>query len=127
MITQEPKISTKQYFNYSELISKSKYGFIVDGVVHIITDETDPENLKGHTIKIYNDGIEINSDFSFGKRMIETDTLTTNVNKLICDWLNSINESEMVQDVDSFSGMVIKEKKKLTLKERAFPANHENG
>ena len=100
----KPKISTKQHFDYDDMINKSKYAFIYDRCGNhgnesrpmVVIDEDDQDKCIGYEISIYNNGIEINAEFSMPKSWVNTETLTTDVNGLLCSWLTSQGEYSMV-------------------------------
>lgn len=87
------------------MIKKSKYAFIYkrsgnQGSAHrphVVMSE-DKENNKciGFSIAVYNNGIEQNSEFSMPKDWVDTESLTTDSNKLICDWLSDQGESALL-------------------------------
>ena len=100
-----PKISTYYPFDYKDMLSKAKYAFMYHRCGNQ-ANETRPyvvlsENKKlnkclGYGISIYNNRIEINSEFSVPKDCVDTETLTTDVNGLLCDWLTQQGEHSLI-------------------------------
>lgn len=101
----KPKISTVYPFDYEDMISKAKYLYLDhrcgnhgnETRPRIVTEEGEDGKIKGFSISIYKDGIEINSEFSSWKNLVEDlESLTLDVNKGICDWLVSSGSEELI-------------------------------
>ena len=101
----KPKISTYYPFDYEDMLSKAKYAFMCDRCGNqgnetrpmvVIEENAELNKCVGYEIDIYNNGIEINGEFSMPKDWVNTETLTTDVNGLLCRWLAQQGEHSLV-------------------------------
>ena len=101
----KPKISTYYPFDYEDMLSKAKYAFIYDRCGNqgnekrpyvVLSEDEKLNKCVGLGISIYNNGIEVNSEFSMPKDWVDTETLTTDVNGLLCEWLTQQGESALI-------------------------------
>jgi len=85
------------------MLSEAKYMFLYDKCGNqgnatrprVVTGEKDGM-LIGYGIGIYNNGIEINSEFSMPKSTVDMESITKDVNKGICDWVLSLGEESLL-------------------------------
>lgn len=89
----KPKISAYYPFNYIDLLNNAKYGFMADKPM-IVIDENN--KCVGYEIDIYNDGIQISGQFTTDKKLIDIDSLTIDINNLICEWLIKNKEYSLI-------------------------------
>ena len=105
---RRPKISTASPFNYNEVVKNCKFTSLGLGCVNLIY-ETDTVNkmCTGVNIALFGDGISVSGKFSMPSSLIDSETIETDVDAAICKWLTSVNESEMIQDIDPISNKPI--------------------
>jgi len=99
-----PTISKYEPFNYKELVNVAKFAYLYNRCgntgnkirPHIIIGELPDGKYNGIEIEIYNDGIIRSGVFSIPKNFVDVNTLTLNVNDLVCDWLEFQNQTQFV-------------------------------
>lgn len=101
-----PKISTFYPFDYQHILSQAKFAFLYDKCGNqgsdirprIVMFEDDNLNkYTGYEIDIYNNGIELHGEFSIPKDSVNVNTLTRDVNGLVCNWLMEQGESFLIE------------------------------
>lgn len=101
-----PKISTYDPIDYRKLISKAKFGFLYDNAgnsgsctrPYIVLDQH--SKMEFVEIGLHRDGITIKAEGSMPNDWsINSETLTIDVNKLICNWLISMGEYNLINDL----------------------------
>ncbi len=103
----KPKISTHFPFDYEAILSKAKYAFLYNRSGNqgsdtrpmiIISEDEKLNKCEGYSIGIYNNGIEIHSEFSMPKDWVDVKTLSTDINGLLCEWLIQKGEKELIDN-----------------------------
>lgn len=109
-ILLKPKISSKAPFDYEKLKNTAKYMYVAyDGSSryanrpYVVTEENGNQ-IKGHIISIFYDGIESNADFTTWKDSFyiqsNTDSFTQDIDQGICDWLKSVGHTELIESIE---------------------------
>lgn len=102
-----PKISTFEPFDYKDMLSKAKYGFMYDRCGNngnetrpyiVLSENKELNKCVGYEISTYNNGITISSEFSMPKDWVNSETLTTDVNGIICSWLTKMGEYPLLNN-----------------------------